>query len=123
MNSYNNFNDLDKKNIYNYDINIIFDDSLEYINDLLNKIEILSLIKKLFYKNIKYIPSSEDIINIINIFEIRDLKIYNNYIKDNENKYINTQYKLLDDNCLVSVCFDKLDEDWIVRNSKIFSKI
>lgn len=123
MHAYNNFIDLDKKNIYNYDIDIIFDDSLEYINDLLNKIEILSLITKLFYKNIKYIPSSEDIINIINIFKIRDLKIYNNYIKDNENKYINTQYKLLDDNCLVSVCFDKLDEDWIVRNSKIFSKI
>lgn len=123
MHAYNNYIDLGKKNIYNYDINIIFDDTLEYINDLLNKIELITSITILFNKRIKYIPSSKDIINIINIFKVRDLDTYKNYINEKKNEYINTKYELLGDNCLVSVCFDKLDNDWIIRNSKIFSKI
>ena len=123
MHAYNNFIDLNDKKIYDYDINIIFDNTLDYITDLINKTKLITSITSLFYKSIKYIPSSKDLINIIDTFKIRDLNTYNNYIKENENKYKNTKYELIGDNCLISVCFNKLDEEWIIRNSEIFSKI
>ena len=123
MHAYNNFIDINKERIYNYDITLIFDDTENCINDLFNKIEIITSITKLFNKTIKYIPHSKDIIEIINKFKIRDLNTYSNYIQNNSDKYINIKKNIIADNCLISVCFDQLDKDWIIRNNYIFEKI
>ena len=123
METYNKFIDIKKKTIYNYDITIIFDNIQDFIDNQLNKIDIITSITNIFFKSIKYSPSSEEIINIINKFKVRDLETYKNYLLKNEQNFKNKKFNLINDSCLVTVCFNEIDKEWISRNSKIFSDV
>ena len=54
MHGYNNFINLEKKKIYNYEISIIFDDTQDYILDLYHKIDLITSVTNIFNKSIKY---------------------------------------------------------------------
>lgn len=123
MQGYNNYIDLNKNRIYNYEISILFGDhgSIEKNNQ--DKINFITEVSKIFWKANKYVPSSQDLIDIINKLRVRDLRAYDSFINSNANKFKNKENKILDDNCLVTVCIEELDKDWILRNSNIFKKI
>lgn len=123
MHAYNNYIDIKKKRIYDYDIVLIFDDDKNLEKDNLDKLEFIASLSKIFWQTISYEPNSYDLIQIIEKFKIRDLNTYRKYIDTNRNKYITNKYKNIADSCLISICFDNLDKDWLIRNSNIFSEI
>ena len=123
MQGYNNYIDLKKNRIYDYEISILFGDrgSIEENNQ--DKINFITDVSKLFWRVNKYIPSSQNIVDIINKLNVRDLRAYDSYIQQNKDKYINHEIQQIDDNCLVTICIEDIDKDWLLRNSNIFKKI
>ena len=123
MQGYNNYIDLNKNRIYNYEISLLFGDrgSIEENNQ--DKINFITDVSKLFWRVNKYIPSSQNIIDVINKLNVRDLRAYDSYIQSNKSKFVNHEIQQIDDNCLVTICIDEIDKDWLLRNSNIFKKI
>lgn len=123
MHAYNNYIDLKEERIYNYDIILILDDSSKIEDDNIDKLNFIESLTKVFFKILKYTPNASDIIDIIYKLRVRDLSTYSNFLQNNNKLYKNQKYELIDDSCLITVCFDELDKDWIIRNSNIFSQI
>lgn len=123
MHAYNNYIDIKKKRIYDYDIVLVFDDDSNIEKDNLDKLDFIASLNKVFWQTINYEPNTSDLITIIDKLKVRDLNIYRDYIDSNRNKYNTIKYKNIADNCLISICFDYLDKDWLLRNSNIFSEI
>lgn len=123
MQGYNNYIDLKRNRIYDYEISILFGDrgSLEKNNE--DKINFITELSKQFWRVNKYIPSAQDLVDIINKLKVRDLRAYESFIFQNKENYKNREIKLIDDNCLVTICIEDIDKDWLLRNSNIFKKI